>query len=208
MLLAIGLLWNTYEWFVQLPEAPTDWPWSLLGRGSDSGLLARRLEGIELSESGARLQEDDRPLGQFQFGPPGRIADLKPLVPGPGSYGSLRELEAAFEAKYVPPPECYTWESNNQMVRCGNHRIRARRAFIASGGEETPMLLGTWEEPGENWRPYEQWVQQQGRGTDQEWQPYPSAEPRTAASRRDVNSSQPGAREYALEAQSGPAHGR
>ncbi len=196
MLFATGLLWNTYEWFGQLPEAPSDWPWSLLGGGSDSGLLARRLEGIELSESGSRLQEGDRPLGQFQFGPPGRIADLKPLVPGPGSYGSLRELEAAFEAKYVPPPECYTWESNKQMVRCGNHRIRARREFIASGGEETPMLFGSWEEPSENWRPYEEWIQQQGGET--QWQPYPSAErERQQADGREFV--QPGAPEYALE---------
>jgi hypothetical protein len=84
-----------------------------------------------------------------------------------GAYKSLKELEAAFEDKYVPPPECYAWESNAKMVKCGNHRIRARRAFIDSGGEVTPMVLGSWEDPyryangirPQDWRQYE----------DQEW---------------------------------------
>lgn len=63
------------------------------------------------------------------------------------TYDSLRELEAAFDVKYVPPPECYGGDSPGLLVRCGNHRIRARRAFVASGGVVSGMVLGSWDEP-------------------------------------------------------------
>jgi restriction system protein len=175
MLLAAGLLWAIYQWFVMLPAAPAGTPWSLLGTGVDADQLARRLKDFKPQTPGAEVAQGKRPLGQFQFGPPGRIADLQSQIPGQRPYGSLRELEAAFEARYVPPPECYAWESNSQMVKCGNHRIRTRREFIASGGEETAMLLGAWEDPSENWRPYDQWAQQHGEEWE-EWEPIESGQ--------------------------------
>jgi restriction system protein len=200
MLLAIVVMWSACGWFLQLPDAPADGPWSLLGAGRESDRMARLTEGVGQSASGGQVPDGQRPLGQFQFGPPGRISDLPSRIRNQGSYGSLRELEAAFDAKYVPPPECYAWESNYQMVKCGNHRIRTRRAFIASGGEETPMLLGNWEDPSENWRPYEQWVRQQGGEPAQEWQPYAPEGPEPQWRRggeQDVPHSTD--REYALE---------
>lgn len=200
MLLSAGVLWSTYEWFLLLPNAPADASWSLLGTGVDSDLLARRLGGVERSSFGGRMPDGERPLGQFRFGPPGRISDLPSRARGQGNYGSLGELEAAFDSMYVPPPECYAWESNEQMVKCGNHRIRTRKAFIASGGEETPMLLGAWEDPGENWRPYDQWAQHQGGERDQAWQPYaPEASGPSWRRGGEQDVSRVGDREHELE---------
>ena len=176
MLIASGILWGVYDWFSTLPDAPTDTPWALLGAGHDSEVLARRMQGIDRPAPSARAKEGDRPLGQLQFGPSGRIADLEAKAREKAGYNSLRDLETAFDDKYVPPPECYAWESNDQMVKCGNHRIRARRDFIASGGEVTAAMLGSWEEPRpvmtevrpQDWRQYEQ----------QDWQPGRSGAPR------------------------------
>jgi hypothetical protein len=132
------------------------------------------------TESTGRFSEEERPLGQFQFGPPGLIADL----PGAGfgydqtgeAYQSLHDLEAAFDDRYVPPPECYAFESDALMVKCANHRIRARREFIESRGQITPMLLGSWEEPRDGLaqtRPQE-WREYKGS----EWDQYvPADEP-------------------------------
>lgn len=173
MLLAFGALWLVYEWFVDLPDAPANTPWALMGAGGDSAVLARRLEGLQLPGAGAGAV--DRPLGQFQFGPAGTIAEMEAAAASRNGYQNLRELESAFDEKYVPPPECYAWESNDQMVRCGNHRIRARRDFVASGGEVSPAMLGSWEEPRpvitelrpQDWRHYEE--QDWENGVDEQW---------------------------------------
>jgi len=199
-LLAISALSGFAAWFLQLPKTSTYFPWSLLGAGGGSDVSVRRLGGIERSASNGRIPDGERPLGQFQFGPPGRIAELKSRIRTQGAYGSLQELEAAFDSKYVPPPECYAWESNSQMVKCGNHRIRARQAFIASGGEETPMLLGSWEDPSDNWRPYEQWVQQQGGDWEQHGQPYtPDEEGQSWSGGGEQDATRFRVHEYALE---------
>jgi restriction system protein len=152
VLVTLGILWGLYEWFLQLPPDPEGSPWALLGAQSDSQALMRRLHGLENAQATAKMLAGDRPLGQYLFGPPpGFLAMMKPEIPVQKTepvevYHSLRELEEAFDAKYVPPPECYAYGSDS-LVKCGNHRIRARRDFIASGGKVTPMLLGSWEEP-------------------------------------------------------------
>lgn len=177
VLIALAILWGAYDWFSTLPDAPTDTPWALLGASHDSEALARRMQGIDRPPPGARAKEGERPLGQLQFGPSGLIADLEAKAREKEGYNSLRELETAFDDKYVPPPECYAWESSDQMVKCGNHRIRARRDFIASGGEVTAAMLGSWEEPRpvmtevrpRDWRQYEQRDWQDS--VDREWDP-------------------------------------
>jgi HJR/Mrr/RecB family endonuclease len=41
-------------------------------------------------------------------------------------------LNAEFEAEYQPPADCDNWRSMEHMVACGNHRIRAWKAFQAA----------------------------------------------------------------------------
>ena len=152
VLIGIGALWGIYEWFAQLPDAPADTPWALLGADSSSEVLRERLQGLGRTRPAAQTLDGGRPLGQYQFGPPTEfLIAAEPEMQAPAEplevYHSLRELEMAFKAKYVPPPECYAYESSNLLVKCGNHRIRARHTFIASGGKVTPTLLGSWEEP-------------------------------------------------------------
>lgn len=192
----IGFLWVIYGWFLRIPDMPEDTPWALLGANSDSGAVARRLQGLGRDRSAAAILQGKRPLGQFRFGPPpGTLTAEKPKeIPVPEEkpievYHSLRELEMAFDAKYVPPPECYAIESNDFLVKCANHRIRARRSFIAGGGKVTETLLGSWEEPRtivtqlrpQDWRDYYQGDSQQSPAEQQdwrqEWMQRPTAEP-------------------------------
>ncbi|WP_018649536.1 MULTISPECIES: hypothetical protein [unclassified Thioalkalivibrio] len=42
-----------------------------------------------------------------------------------------RAFERAFIAQYEVPEGCDSWDSEAQMVKCTNHRIRARREFRA-----------------------------------------------------------------------------
>jgi restriction system protein len=170
ILIAIGILWGIYGWFLELSDTPDRTPWALLGAHSDSESLVRRLQGLGQARSVAEILEGKRPLGQYRFGPPpGFLAETEPEIPQQEEepveiYHSLHELEAAFDAKYVPPPECYASDSNSLFVKCGNHRIRARREFIESGGKVTATLLGGWEEPRvvvteirpRNWSDYDQ----------------------------------------------------
>jgi len=151
ILVAMGIFWGIYQWFLLLPGEPTDTPWALLGAGGKSEDFLKGMQGFTPSQSSVPIPEGDPPLGHFQFGPAPDFpitteAEIQ-MQGGPAEvYHSLRELETAFEARYVPPPECYAYESSTQMVKCGNHRIRARRTFIASGGKVTSTLLGGWEE--------------------------------------------------------------
>lgn len=46
-----------------------------------------------------------------------------------------RAREAAFEAQYQPPKGCENWATDRAMVRCANHYIDAKRAFLAAGPE-------------------------------------------------------------------------
>jgi hypothetical protein len=193
MLVAVAFLWSIYAWFLQLPDSPSATPWDLLGSGSDSVVLARRLQGLGRTRSAAEILKGERPLGQYQFGPPPIFFILPdPNMPAPEIrhlsqepeepvevYHSLQELEAAFDAKYVPPPECFANGSSNLFVKCGNHRIRARRTFIANGGKITPTLLGSWEDPRavlvevrpQDWRQSDpiEWEREDNQGASRPW---------------------------------------
>ena len=77
--------------------------------------------------------------------PPAPAAPTKPLPapsppPGLGDFRSVHELDAAFEAFYVPPPGCADPASHADMVGCANHRIRARRGYMAAGTPTEPAM--------------------------------------------------------------------
>jgi restriction system protein len=184
VLAAIRLLWGVYTWFVELPDAAQGMPWALLGTGGESGKLVEQWKGMVRDRSPPGLRVGIRPLGQFNFGPPppGLSIPAQPEIPDREEpvevYHSLRELETAFDARYVAPPECYTIQSDLLFVKCGNHRIRARRTFIANGGKVTATILGGWEEPRpirtraqrQDWRQYDEddWPQEDAQDWTQQ----------------------------------------
>lgn len=67
-------------------------------------------------------------------------ASVPPPPPPPGLAGfrSVQELEAAFDAFYVPPPGCASPANRTEMVNCTNHRIRARQGFMVAGTQVEP----------------------------------------------------------------------
>ena len=158
MSLAFLLFWIAYRAFVALPQAPDQSPWARLGSARLEATPT--LNGAVASAPGKNLP----PIGQFDFGqsvPPEALPALAQQQPVE-LYRSIYELEDAFEAKYVPPPTCAGLDVNNAAdpTDCVNHRLRARRAFLASNGrsmvpEEAPWARTSepgWEmESGEPW---------------------------------------------------------
>lgn len=82
--------------------------------------------------------------------PPATPAATEPPTPPPppglGGFRSVQELDAAFEAFYIPPPGCASPGSHAEMVECANHRIRARRGYMAAGTPAEPELAPGPEE--------------------------------------------------------------
>lgn len=158
MSLAFLLFWIAYRSFVALPQAPDQSPWARLGSARLEA--APTLNGAVASAPGKNLP----PIGQFDFGqsiPPEALPALAQQQPVE-LYRSIYELEDAFEARYVPPPTCAGLDANNAAdpTDCVNHRLRARRAFLASNGrsmvpEEAPWVRTSgpgWEvESDEPW---------------------------------------------------------
>lgn len=150
------VIWAGYQWFQSLPGQPAHSPWDLLGTGSaeTTPYLIQNRFGRDATagippDSGTK----ERPLGQLNYGgewekrttSADRWTRVRLPVPEEApteEYHGIRELEAAFNRKYVPPPDCYQWETTADMARCGNHRMRARNAFIESRGRITPEMLG------------------------------------------------------------------
>jgi restriction system protein len=136
--IVLGAIWMTYQWFDALPEAPSHTPWALLGRHQSQ-------PGKAYAELAAGLVAGEQalpPLGQLDYGPDPLPPKSVETIRGTETYReppvevfrSIRELEDAFNARYVPPPSCYDGSSPGGLASCGNHRIRARRAFMASNG--------------------------------------------------------------------------
>lgn len=156
--LAFLLFGIAYRAFVALPQVPDQSPWARLGSARLEAAPASN--GVVASAPGKNLP----PIGQFDFGqsvPPEALPALGQQQPVE-LYRSIYELEDAFEAKYVPPPTCAGLEANNAAdpTDCVNHRLRARRAFLASNGrsmapEEAPRVRTSgpgWEmESDEPW---------------------------------------------------------
>lgn len=142
MLFAGALLWAGWQWLAALPAAPETSPWH--GVPVSPAPTAERASSATAAGVGAA-----RPLGEFHFGPPapGATAETAAELPPEPAAAlmpklSVWELEAAFNASYIPPPECANWQSSVDMARCGNHRMRTLRAFIAGGGKLLPAMRG------------------------------------------------------------------
>jgi hypothetical protein len=185
MLLALGVIAALFVWFTRLPDSAATGYWSRLANqeGTPAAAGTRELDdNARRSDAG---DSDARPFGRFDFGPPvtaplenGWTTSRAGLAgfgegvgegvgEGFGENRSIQALEAAFEASYVPPPECYNWTSRAQMAACGNHRMRARRVFIDSGGRTfDSALYGDGSPPmtrgaPHNWRAEQRWRESQ-----------------------------------------------
>jgi len=168
MTLSIGLIWMTFQWFNALPATPADTPWSLLGQGRQHADSHRTKTMVGY----ASLQQDGTPpLGQLDYGPDLTLSpstEAEPTEAEPTGvvieqepeeevFRSVRELEDAFDARYVPPPACYAHGTPDNLARCGNHRIRARRAFLASNGRTmAPSELERTQPTAPSSEPYEE----------------------------------------------------
>ena len=89
-----------------------------------------------------RLPSLRRPRPRAKYPP------APPPPPGLGGFRSVQELDAAFEAFYVPPPGCADPDSHADIVACANHRIRARKGYMAAGTPTEPELVPEAQEGG------------------------------------------------------------
>jgi hypothetical protein len=172
MVSALGLAWFGYQSIAALPNRTDDSPWAHMSTARTTGDTPQASSAVP-KDPGAEATSSARPLGQFDFGPA-----YVPNIPAtqtspkeeqasqqPGSEApvdqhlTIHELEAAFNANYIPPPECNDWASRAQMVSCGNHRMRALREFVQSGGKMNQAMLGGPIEP-------EPGAEQPGQGID------------------------------------------
>ncbi len=134
--LTLPLFWLGYQAFLALPEAPTQSPWALLGSARQETAAAPR------ASQAAAPARTLPPIGQFDFGQTVAPTDTPPPPPAlirqepVELYRSIYELEDAFEAKYVPPAGCagLDTQAGVDITACINHRLSARRAFLASNG--------------------------------------------------------------------------
>jgi hypothetical protein len=183
---ALGVAWAAYTWFNALPPAPRGEPWEAPKVQGDAPPATKQaqLPGGQVATS--------QPLGRFEFGVP--LPDPSAAEPSfeeaatpeeepIETYRSVQDLETAFGAKYIPPPECADLSSPARLAGCGNHRIRARRAFIESGGRTmdptppapVPVAQTQWQDAESGWAP--QTTDQSSNGepaspweTDLEWE--------------------------------------
>lgn len=63
--------------------------------------------------------------------PPLQAKTASPQQLNPSAADLRRAQEAEFEARYVPPKGCENWKSDDAMIDCGNHYIRAKQAYLA-----------------------------------------------------------------------------
>jgi hypothetical protein len=132
MVLAFVLIWLAYQAFSALPRAPSQSPWALLGSGR---VEAEPAPAVALSGKPDKALPPIGEFGFFQGVPAVSWSGLGRQEPVE-LYRSIYELEDAFEARYVPPPACGDPEARDAaaMTDCVNHRLSARRAFLASNG--------------------------------------------------------------------------
>jgi hypothetical protein len=156
MILALALAWLGYQSIAALPNRTNDSPWAHMGTARTTGDSSQASSAVP-KDSDAAATSSARPLGQFDFGP-AYVPNIPATRTGPQEEQAsrqqpkgvapvdqdltIRELEAAFNANYIPPPECNDWASRAQMVSCGNHRMRALRAFVQGGGKMNQAMLG------------------------------------------------------------------
>jgi hypothetical protein len=155
MILALALAWFGYQSIAALPNRTDDSPWAYMGAARTKGNAPQASSAVS-KKSDPEAPSSARPLGQFDFGPayvpniPATRTSPKEEQTSQQPEGeapvdqplTIRELETAFNANYIPPPECNDWASRAQMVSCGNHRMRALREFVQSGGKMNQAMLG------------------------------------------------------------------
>ncbi len=141
---SLVLAWWLYQWFNSLPAAPLQDPWARLG----SALPPAQTVAHSIQERIRTALRKDPPgqLGRYAPEPPepeisehstpasGQLAE-EPTEEPVEELSSLQTLDEAFNARYVPPPDCFDSDAPDSLARCGNHRMRAYRAFIASNGK-------------------------------------------------------------------------
>lgn len=116
VLLAAAAILGGFRWITGLPDkrlAPAEQP-----RGAPS----------PMSEAATSLAPQPPTPAAPVNSPPAR-----PPPPGLGGFRSVHELDAAFDAFYVAPPGCANPASQAEIVECANHRIRARKGYMAAG---------------------------------------------------------------------------
>lgn len=52
----------------------------------------------------------------------------------------IRERRAAFDAEYEPPEACNVPETSKALVKCANHKMRAREEFFAEYDRRRAVL--------------------------------------------------------------------
>jgi hypothetical protein len=124
VLLAAAAIVGGFDWITGLPDkrlAPAERP---------------KPAPAPAPEASTRLiAEPQAPLT------PAGVPPAPPPPPGLGGFRSVHELDAAFEAFYAPPPGCTDPASHADMVECANHRIRARRGYMAAGSPAEPEMV-------------------------------------------------------------------
>jgi hypothetical protein len=183
---ALGVAWAAYTWFSALPPAPRGGPWEAPKVQGDMPPATKQTQLTTGTVAATR------PLGRFEFGVPlpdpsaAEASSEEATAPEEEPieiYRSVQELEIAFGAKYIPPPECADLSSPARLASCGNHRIRARRAFIESGGRTmdptppapAPVAQTQWQDADTGWPPqtadrYVDGEQTNPWDTDLEWE--------------------------------------
>ncbi len=123
VLLAAGAILGGFDWITRLPDkrlAPTEPPKPAAAPASQAAT--------------SLFAEPPAPAA------PTKAPPTPPPPPGLGGFRSVQELDAAFEAFYVPPPGCTDPSSHADMVECANRRIRARKGYMAAGTPAEPDM--------------------------------------------------------------------
>lgn len=119
--------------------------WWAAGQGSSAGTHRMASAQTTTARHQAKHQHHsyraDTPIlpaeVRMDFPAPGQLQSAKPVhQPVPRETPAAREkiaaaLEADFDASYHPPAYCDNWQSREQMVACGNDRIRAWKEYQA-----------------------------------------------------------------------------
>ena len=140
---SLALAWFGYQWFNSLPAEAAQDPWARLGTALPAGPPATSSTQEKIRTT--LLADPPGQLGRYEPEPPAPeiLEDSAPVIEqiaeqpiaAEAKPRSLRELEEAFNDRYVPPAACFDPSAPDSLARCGNHRMRAYRAFIASNGK-------------------------------------------------------------------------
>lgn len=83
----------------------------------------------KIQEQAARQQQQLRPTP-----PPSRPVDQYVAQVMKAAAESQRQHDAAWDKFYQAPRGCDNWKTDQQMVECQNHKLRAKREFEQKWG--------------------------------------------------------------------------